>query len=80
MHTPINTLKTAVREREATTVVDVVRRIFDLEKKDLENKGLEKKDLDNKNLAVKGIRAPQDQKKDDKKAAKPVSVDFEAES
>lgn len=30
MHTPITTLKTAARNKEATTVVDVVRRIFNL--------------------------------------------------
>jgi glutamyl-tRNA reductase len=33
MHTPITTLKTAVREPEATTVVDIVRRLFDLQDK-----------------------------------------------
>jgi glutamyl-tRNA reductase len=33
MHTPISTLKTAVRESEATTVVDLVRRLFDLQEK-----------------------------------------------
>jgi glutamyl-tRNA reductase len=31
MHTPITTLKTASRESEATTVVDVVRRLFNLQ-------------------------------------------------
>ncbi len=30
MHTPITTLKTAARESEATTVVELVRRIFNL--------------------------------------------------
>jgi glutamyl-tRNA reductase len=33
MHTPISTLKTAARESEATTVVDVVRRLFNLQEK-----------------------------------------------
>jgi len=33
MHTPVTTLKTAAREAEATTVVDVVRRLFNLEEK-----------------------------------------------
>jgi glutamyl-tRNA reductase len=33
MHTPISTLKTAAREQEATTVIDVVRRLFNLEEK-----------------------------------------------
>ena len=30
MHTPITTLKTAAREQEATTVIDLVRRLFNL--------------------------------------------------
>jgi glutamyl-tRNA reductase len=30
MHTPISTLKTAAREPEATTVIDMIRRIFNL--------------------------------------------------
>jgi glutamyl-tRNA reductase len=34
MHTPITTLKTAARESEATTVIDVVRRLFNLHDKD----------------------------------------------
>jgi glutamyl-tRNA reductase len=33
MHTPITTLKTAAREAEATTVIDVVRRLFNLRDK-----------------------------------------------
>jgi len=33
MHTPVTTLKSAARESEATTVVDVVRRIFNLQDK-----------------------------------------------
>jgi len=33
MHTPITTLKSAARESEATTVVDVVRRLFNLQVK-----------------------------------------------
>ena len=33
MHTPISTLKTAAREPEATTVVDIVRRLFNLQEK-----------------------------------------------
>jgi len=35
MHTPVSTLKTAASEPEATTVIDVVRRLFNLQ----ENKG-----------------------------------------
>jgi glutamyl-tRNA reductase len=34
MHTPITTLKTAAREAEATTVIDVVRRLFNLPDKE----------------------------------------------
>src|SRR5713226_5169997 len=33
MHTPVSTLKTAAREPEATTVVDIVRRLFNLQDK-----------------------------------------------
>ncbi len=36
MHTPITTLKTAAKESEATTVVDVVRRLFNLHDKEKE--------------------------------------------
>jgi glutamyl-tRNA reductase len=34
MHTPITTLKTAAKEAEATTVIDVVRRLFNLHDKE----------------------------------------------
>ena len=34
MHTPITTLKTAAREAEATTVIEVVRRLFNLREKE----------------------------------------------
>ena len=30
MHTPITTLKTAAKDSEATTIIDVVRRLFNL--------------------------------------------------
>ena len=33
MHTPISTLKTAARDAEATTVIDLVRRLFNLQDK-----------------------------------------------
>jgi len=33
MHTPISTLKTAARESEATTVIDIVRKLFNLQEK-----------------------------------------------
>jgi glutamyl-tRNA reductase len=38
MHTPISTLKTAAREAEATTVIDVVRRLFNLQGKEAKAK------------------------------------------
>jgi glutamyl-tRNA reductase len=38
MHTPISTLKTAVREPEATTVIDLVRRLFNLQEKERDQK------------------------------------------
>jgi glutamyl-tRNA reductase len=34
MHTPVTTLKTAAREAEATTLVEVVRRLFNLQSKE----------------------------------------------
>jgi glutamyl-tRNA reductase len=34
MHTPITTLKNAAKESEATTVVDVIRRLFNLQTKE----------------------------------------------
>ena len=34
MHTPITTLKSAAREQEATTVIDLVRRLFNLKQKE----------------------------------------------
>jgi len=33
MHTPVSTLKTAATEPEATTIIDVVRRLFNLQEK-----------------------------------------------
>ena len=36
MHTPISTLKTAARDREAITVIDLVRRLFNLQEKEKE--------------------------------------------
>jgi glutamyl-tRNA reductase len=39
MHTPVSTLKTAAREPEATTVIDVVRRLFNLEEKNAARSG-----------------------------------------
>ena len=37
MHTPITTLKTAAKESEATTIVGVVRRLFNLPEKEKES-------------------------------------------
>jgi glutamyl-tRNA reductase len=51
MHTPISTLKTAVRERETTTVVDIVRRLFDLHDQDPTDKDLHAKKKDDKKAA-----------------------------
>ena len=39
MHTPVTTLKTAARESEATTVVDIVRRLFNLQEKQAAKSG-----------------------------------------
>jgi glutamyl-tRNA reductase len=38
MHTPISTLKTAARDPESTTVVDLVRRLFNLQDKTIQDK------------------------------------------
>ncbi len=38
MHTPITTLKSAAREQEATTVIDLVRRIFNLQQRESKDK------------------------------------------
>jgi glutamyl-tRNA reductase len=56
MHTPITTLKTAAREAEATTVIEVVRRLFNLHDKEkgpasqAENKAPNKGELDKKEV------------------------------
>src|SRR2546428_9920328 len=42
MHTPISTLKTAAREPEATTVIDVVLRLFNLEEKKAARSGADR--------------------------------------
>ncbi|HKD00850.1 MAG TPA: glutamyl-tRNA reductase [Terriglobales bacterium] len=41
MHTPISTLKTAARESESTTVVELVRRLFNLQEKKAAKSGSE---------------------------------------
>ena len=56
MHTPITTLKTAAREAEATTVIEVVRRLFNLHDKEkgpasqAENKAPNTGELDKKEV------------------------------
>jgi glutamyl-tRNA reductase len=42
MHTPISALKTAAREQEATTVIDLVRRLFNLQEKERREKSMAK--------------------------------------
>jgi glutamyl-tRNA reductase len=44
MHTPITTLKSAAKESEATTIVDVVRRLFNLQVKGRDSESAAKKD------------------------------------
>jgi hypothetical protein len=47
-------LKTAVRESEATTVVDIVRRLFDLHDKGVPEKDLQGRRKDDKKAAKSG--------------------------
>ncbi len=65
MHTPISTLKTAVREAEATTVVDLVRRLFNLQEKNLQEKNFRENE--------------KEREKDQKRAAKSATGDSGAE-
>lgn len=44
MHTPITTLKSAAKDSEATTVIDVVRRLFNLQVKERQLVPLDKKE------------------------------------
>jgi len=46
MHTPITTLKTAAREAEATTVIEVVRRLFNLREKEKESEAVDRNQRD----------------------------------
>src|SRR6266568_4357206 len=46
MHTPITTLKTAAREAEATTVIEVVRRLFNLREKEKESEAADRNQRD----------------------------------
>jgi glutamyl-tRNA reductase len=46
MHTPITTLKTAAREAEATTVIEVVRRLFNLREKEKESQAADRNQRD----------------------------------
>jgi len=51
MHTPITTLKTAARESEATTVIDVVRRLFNLHDKEKGSSSQANRECEGKNEA-----------------------------
>jgi hypothetical protein len=51
MHTPISTLKTAVREPEATTVIDLVRRLFNLQEREREKENEKLKQAADKQAA-----------------------------
>jgi len=64
MHTPISALKTAAREPEATTVIDLVRRLFNLQAHD--------KQVRDKQVQDKGER--------EKKVARSATGDSGAES
>ena len=46
MHTPITTLKTAAREAEATTVIEVVRRLFNLRETEKESEAADRNQPD----------------------------------
>ncbi len=52
MHTPITTLKSAAREPEATTVIDVVRRIFNLRSQEKSDQAASAKAQGNTNSEV----------------------------
>jgi Glutamyl-tRNAGlu reductase, dimerisation domain len=54
MHTPISTLKTAVSQPEATTVVEIVRRLFDLHDQKYDKKYDKKKEDDKKTAKSSG--------------------------
>ena len=69
MHTPISTLKTAVREPEATTVVDLVRRLFNLQEKNLQEREKEREK-----------EKKREKEKDQKRAAKSATGDSGAEN
>ena len=46
MHTPITTLKTAAREAQATTVIEVVRRLFNLRENEKESEAADRNQRD----------------------------------
>jgi glutamyl-tRNA reductase len=54
MHTPITTLKTAAREAEATTVIEVVRRLFNLREKEKESEAADRNQRDEKSRHRRG--------------------------
>jgi hypothetical protein len=55
MHTPISTLKTAARDPESTTVIELVRRLFNL-RDDLHNDDLHNEDEEKKAAVSKSVR------------------------
>jgi glutamyl-tRNA reductase len=61
MHTPITTLKTAARDSEATTVIDVVRRLFNLHEKE-KGRALQAEDREasGKNSQDRGMKSRRD--------------------
>ena len=82
MHTPISTLKTAMREPEATTVVDLVRRLFNLQEREREKEKSRRQDLiaDKQGGSGKRREAEAAIQTGDKKTAKSIAGDSGAES
>jgi len=61
MHTPISTLKTAARDPESTTVIDLVRRLFNLHNEDREHKEDREKETAASKAVSKSARGPGDE-------------------
>src|SRR5216683_3185631 len=61
MHTPISTLKTAARDPESTTVIDLVRRLFNLHNEDREHNEDRKTETAASKAVSKSARAPGDE-------------------
>ena len=58
MHTPISTLKTAARDPESTTVIDLVRRLFNLHNEDREHKEDREKETAASKSVSRSARGP----------------------